>query len=137
MFFFAYKDDLQQVEKCINDNVISKIKLIPEVAHHLIDSGGKRFRPLLLLICARLCGYHGESRFRWPRSWNSFIRPPFFTMTLLIRLQSGAAKTSANQIYGNAISILVGDFLCLQIIHADDRNRQSRYFKNLFPKWEI
>ena len=51
--FSAYKDDLQQVEKCINDNVISEIKLIPEVAHHLIDSGGKRFRPLLLLICAR------------------------------------------------------------------------------------
>ena len=61
--FSAYKDDLQQVEKYINEYVTSEIKLIPEVAHHLIDSGGKRFRPLLLLICARLCGYRGESRF--------------------------------------------------------------------------
>ncbi len=61
--FSIYKEDLQQVEKCISDNAISEIKLIPEVAHHLIDSGGKRFRPLLLLIASRLCGYHGEHRY--------------------------------------------------------------------------
>ncbi|PKN36851.1 MAG: hypothetical protein CVU62_12160 [Deltaproteobacteria bacterium HGW-Deltaproteobacteria-2] len=61
--FSAYKNDLQKVEKCINNNATSEIKLIPEVSHHLIDSGGKRFRPLLLLISSGLCGCRNESRF--------------------------------------------------------------------------
>jgi octaprenyl-diphosphate synthase len=112
--FFAYKDDLQQVEKCINDNVISKIKLIPEVAHHLIDSGGKRFRPLLLLICARLCGYHGESRFPMATIMEFIHTATLFHDDVIDQASIRRGKTSANQIYGNAISILVGDFLCFK-----------------------
>jgi len=112
--FSAYKDDLQQVEKCINDNVISEIKLIPEVAHHLIDSGGKRFRPLLLLICARLCGYHGENRFPMATIMEFIHTATLFHDDVIDQASIRRGKTSANQIYGNAISILVGDFLCFK-----------------------
>ena len=54
--FAAYKDDLKKVDATLDKEIFSDVRLIPEVAHHLIDSGGKRFRPLLLLICAGLCG---------------------------------------------------------------------------------
>ena len=112
--FSKYKNDLTQVENCISDNVISEIKLIPEVAHHLIDSGGKRFRPLLLLISSRLCGYRGKPRFAM-----STVMEFIHTATLLhddvideAFIRRG--KTSANKVFGNSVSILVGDFLCFK-----------------------
>ena len=112
--FSAYKDDLQQVEKCINDNVHSEIKLIPEVAQHLISSGGKRFRPLLLLICARLCGYKGENRFPMATVMEFIHTATLLHDDVIDQASIRRGKTSANQIYGNAISILVGDFLCFK-----------------------
>jgi octaprenyl-diphosphate synthase len=112
--FLAYKDGLQQVEKYINEYVTSEIKLIPEVAHHLIDSGGKRFRPLLLLICARLCGYHGESRFPMATVMEFIHTATLLHDDVIDQASIRRGKTSANQIFGNAISILVGDFLCFK-----------------------
>lgn len=112
--FSLYKNDLQQVEKFISDNIMSEIRLIPDVAHHLIDSGGKRFRPLLLLICSRFCGYQGEHRYSM-----STVMEYIHTATLLhddvidqALIRRG--KTSANKIFGNSVSILVGDFLCFK-----------------------
>ncbi|MGP8152774.1 MAG: polyprenyl synthetase family protein [Smithella sp.] len=112
--FSAYKDDLQQVEKCINDNITSEIKLIPEVAHHLIDSGGKRFRPLLLLINSRICGYRGESRFPMATVMEFIHTGTLLHDDVIDHASVRRGKTSANKIFGNAISILVGDFLCFK-----------------------
>jgi len=112
--FSAYKDDLQQVEKYINDNVHSEIKLIPEVAQYLISSGGKRFRPLLLLICARLCGYQGENRFPMATVMEFIHTATLLHDDVIDQAFIRRGKTSANQIYGNAISILVGNFLCFK-----------------------
>jgi len=109
--FSTYKDDLLQVEKCINDNVISEIKLIPEIAHHLIDSGGKRFRPLLLLICARLCGYNGNSRIPIATVMEFFHTATLLHDDVIDQASIRRGKASANQIFGNSVSILVGDFL--------------------------
>ena len=78
--FSAYKEDLQEVEKYLNKYITSDVKLIPEVSHHLIDSGGKRFRPLLLLIMCRALRIQGRTIVsRWPRSWNLSIPPPCCT----------------------------------------------------------
>jgi octaprenyl-diphosphate synthase len=112
--FSAYKEDLHHVEKCINDNVISEIKLIPEIAHHLIDSGGKRFRPLLLLICSRLCGYHGESRFPMATAIEFIHTATLLHDDVIDQATIRRGKTSANNIFGNAVSVLVGDFLCFK-----------------------
>ena len=112
--FSTYKDDLQQVEKCINNNVISEIKLIPEIAHHLIDSGGKRFRPLLLLICARLCGYRGEHRFPMATVMEFIHTATLLHDDVIDQAAIRRGKDSANKIFGNSVSILVGDFLCFK-----------------------
>ncbi len=112
--FSAYKDDLRQVEKCINDNVTSEIKLIPEVAHHLIDSGGKRFRPLLLLINSRICGYSEENRFPMATVMEFIHTATLFHDDVIDHASIRRGKTSANKIFGNAISILIGDFLCFK-----------------------
>ena len=112
--FSAYKDDLQQVEKCISDNIISEIKLIPEVAHHLIDSGGKRFRPLLLLISAGICGYRGEQRFPLAAAMEFIHTATLLHDDVIDEAKIRRGRISANNVFGNAVSVLVGDFLCFK-----------------------
>ena len=55
-------DDLEAINRIILDKAVSDVEMIPELAHHLIDSGGKRLRPMLALATAKLCGYSGQ----WP-----------------------------------------------------------------------
>jgi octaprenyl-diphosphate synthase len=112
--FSAYKDDLQQVEKYINEYVTSDIKLIPEVAHHLIDSGGKRFRPLLLLISSAICGYRENHRFPMATVMEFIHTATLLHDDVIDQATIRRGRMSANNIFGNAVSVLVGDFLCFK-----------------------
>jgi len=109
--FDAYKDDMLQVEVHLDKHITSEVKLIPEVAHHLIDSGGKRFRPLLLLICSALCGYKGEHRFPLAAVIEFIHTATLLHDDVIDQAVIRRGKTSANNIWGNAASVLVGDFL--------------------------
>jgi len=109
--FAAYKDDIKKVEATLDKGIISEVSLIPEVAHHLIDSGGKRFRPLLLLICSGLCGYRGEHRFSMAAVLEFIHTATLFHDDVIDQAKVRRGKTSANNIWGNAASVLVGDFL--------------------------
>ncbi len=57
-------DDLEAINRIILDKAVSDVEMIPELAHHLIDSGGKRLRPMLALAAAKLCGYPGNGHIR-------------------------------------------------------------------------
>ena len=109
--FAAYKDDLKKVEATLDKEIISDVSLIPEVAHHLIGSGGKRFRPLLLLISSGLCGYRGEHRFSMAAVLEFIHTATLFHDDVIDQATVRRGKTSANNIWGNAASVLVGDFL--------------------------
>ena len=109
--FAAYKNEMSQVEVHLDRYITSDVKLIPEVAHHLIDSGGKRFRPLLHLICARLCGYTGNSRFPLAAAIEFIHTASLLHDDVIDEALIRRGKTSANNVWGNAASVLVGDFL--------------------------
>ena len=105
------QDDIQKVNQTILDRMESPVILIPQVAGHIIAAGGKRLRPMLTLASARMCGYQGE-RHIGLAACVEFIH----TATLLhddvvdeSDLRRGAA--SANAVWGNKSSVLVGDFL--------------------------
>ncbi len=109
--FHYFGNDLKRVEENMEMHLRSEVRLIPEIIHHLIGSGGKRFRPLLLLASAELCGYRGERRYPL-----SAIIEFIHTATLLHddvidHAETRRGKASANQVWGNAASVLVGDFL--------------------------
>ena len=53
------EEDMNAVNRIILDKALSDVKMIPELAHHLIDSGGKRLRPMLTIAAAKLVGYGG------------------------------------------------------------------------------
>ena len=103
--------DMRRVNQLIVARLDSPISLIPELAGHLVAAGGKRVRPMLTLIAAQLCGYRGQRHIRLAAAVE-FIH----TATLLhddvvdqSELRRGLA--TANAIWGNKPSVLVGDFL--------------------------
>ncbi|HPG70874.1 MAG TPA: polyprenyl synthetase family protein [Syntrophales bacterium] len=106
-----YEPDLRQVEEHLGRYLHSEVPFIPQVINHLISSGGKRFRPLMLLASADLCGYRGERRYPL-----SAVIEFIHTATLLHDDVVDGAETrrgrpSANNVWGNASVVLVGDFL--------------------------
>jgi octaprenyl-diphosphate synthase len=116
------KDDMARVNAFILRHMQSQVPLIPELAGHIIAAGGKRLRPLLTLASAQMCGYRGE-RHAALAACVEFIH----TATLLhddvvdeSELRRGEA--SANMLWGNKASVLVGDFLfsrAFQLMVAD------------------
>ena len=54
------REDMGGVNRIILDKAVSDVEMIPELAHHLIDSGGKRLRPMLTIAAAKLARYRGE-----------------------------------------------------------------------------
>ena len=103
--------DMNGVNAVILDRMQSKVALIPELAGHLIAGGGKRMRPMLTLACANLLGYTGTRHHKLAAAVE-FIH----TATLLhddVVDGSGMrrGRQTANLIWGNPASVLVGDFL--------------------------
>ena len=115
-------DDLRAVNQLVIDRMDSPVALIPQLAGHISAAGGKRLRPLLTLASARLCNYQGQ-RHLMLAACVEFIH----TATLLhddvvdeSELRRGLA--SANEVWGNKASVLVGDFLfsrAFQLMVAD------------------
>ena len=105
-------DDLKRVNEVIIRRMHSPVALIPQLAGHIIAAGGKRMRPMLTLAAARLCGYGAGDRHVSLAACVEFIH----TATLLhddvvdeSDLRRGLA--TANAVWGNKASVLVGDFL--------------------------
>jgi len=109
--FRYYGDDLRRVEEYMEKHLHSEISVIPEIAYHLIGSGGKRFRPLLLLAASSLCGYRGERCYSLSAMIEFIHTATLFHDDVIDHAQTRRGKTSANNIWGNAASVLVGDFL--------------------------
>ncbi|HJR76212.1 MAG TPA: polyprenyl synthetase family protein [Nitrospiraceae bacterium] len=107
----AYRDELAGVEEEVRKNLDSSVGLVNTVAAHILSSGGKRIRPLFVLLCAGLCGYSGRDHLVLG-SLVEFIH----TATLLhddvvddADVRRG--QRAARKVWGNQISILVGDYL--------------------------
>ena len=104
-------DDMKLVNQLILKRMESPVTLIPQLAGHVISAGGKRLRPMLTLASAKLCGYQGERHITLA-TCIEFIH----TATLLhddvvdeSKLRRG--QETANSVWGNQASVLVGDFL--------------------------
>jgi octaprenyl-diphosphate synthase len=105
------RSDMGRVNELILSRAGSDVEMIPEVANHLISSGGKRLRPMLTLAAAQMFGYSGDAHVKLAASVE-FMH----TATLLhddVVDESGMrrGKQTARMIWGNQASVLVGDFL--------------------------
>ncbi len=105
------EDDLQRVEEAIARHLESEVSFISEVARYMLSSGGKRIRPILLILSARLCNYFGERVYDL-----SAVIEFIHTATLLhddvidnASLRRG--NPTVHTLWGNEMAILIGDYL--------------------------
>ena len=120
------RDDMLVVDRVLRESLASDVALIRQVSEHIVGGGGKRLRPALLLLTARACGYTGTHHHTL-----AAVVEMIHTATLLhddvvdeSSLRRGHA--TANALFGNAASVLVGDFLysrAFQLIVSVDSMR--------------
>jgi octaprenyl-diphosphate synthase len=104
-------DDLEQVNRLIVDRIGSDVSMIPEVANHLISSGGKRLRPMLTLAAARMCGYSGAGHVRLAAGVEFMHTATLLHDDVVDGSDLRRGKLAARMLWGNPASVLVGDFL--------------------------
>ena len=105
------KSDLEMTDDILINRLNSNVELINQMSHYIISSGGKRIRPLLLLLCARATGYSGKDHHAM-----AVVIELIHTATLLHddvvdESTTRRGHNTANELWGNAPSVLVGDFL--------------------------
>ena len=105
------ESDMRRVNQVITDNLVSNIALINQLSQHIIYSGGKRLRPMLVLLTAKACGYEGEDD-----ALLAAVVEFIHTATLLhddvvddSDMRRG--QETASHIWGNEAAVLVGDYL--------------------------
>ena len=105
------KSDLELMDQILVNRLDSNVDLISQMSHYIINSGGKRIRPLLLLLCAKATDYEGDYHYSM-----AVVIELIHTATLLHddvvdQSTTRRGQDSANELWGNAPSVLVGDFL--------------------------
>ena len=103
--------DLKRVNEIILARMQSKVPLIPELAGHIIAAGGKRLRPMLTLAAARLCGLEGDRHLGLAASVEFIHTATLLHDDVVDESALRRGHDTANAIWGNQPSVLVGDFL--------------------------
>ncbi len=103
--------DMNGVNAVILERMQSKVGLIPELAGHLIAGGGKRMRPMLTLACANMLGYPGTRHHKLAAAVGVIHTATLLHDDVVDGSGMRRGKRTANLIWGNPASVLVGDFL--------------------------
>ncbi|HLE08020.1 MAG TPA: polyprenyl synthetase family protein, partial [Thermodesulfobacteriota bacterium] len=129
--FDLVRDELKKVETQFRENISSDVYLITKIGEYILRSGGKRFRPLMLLLSSRVAGYKGERHIPL-----AVVVEFIHTATLLhddvvdnAKIRRGAE--SANLVWGNGPSILVGDYLLSRAFELAVNDGDQKILKTL------
>jgi octaprenyl-diphosphate synthase len=109
--FRMVEGDLEQVNRLIMERMHSPVALIPQLAGHIVASGGKRLRPMLTLGCARLCGYSGARHIALAAAVEFIHTATLLHDDVVDASDLRRGRDTANALWGNKPAILVGDFL--------------------------
>ena len=103
--------DMERVNSVILARTGSEVAMIPEVANHLINSGGKRLRPMLTLALARLTGYSGDGHIKLAAAVEFMHTATLLHDDVVDESELRRGRLAARMLWGNEASVLVGDFL--------------------------
>jgi len=125
------KDDVRRVEESFRVNINSDVRFVSKVGEYLLASGGKRFRPLIMLLSSRLFDYSGDMHIDL-----AAVVEYIHTATLLhddvvdnANLRRG--RVTANEVWGDGASVLVGDYLLSRAFSLAVSNGNARILKIL------
>lgn len=107
----AVKGDLEDIETALQDNLNPYLDLVSQTAGHLLFSGGKRLRPLLIVLSARLCGYAGSYDKTFSTAFEYLHAATLLHDDLVDGAELRRGNPTAHSLFGNSTAVLVGDFL--------------------------
>lgn len=103
--------DRAEVEARIHGALNSDVRLIPEVGGYLVDSGGKRVRPMLHILACRLCGYEGRAHIDVAAALELIHAATLLHDDVVDQAKLRRGKAAAHLVWSNSSSVLVGDFM--------------------------
>lgn len=104
-------DDMKAVNRLIVERMASPVEMIPQLAGHLVNAGGKRMRPMLTLAAARMCGHDGMRHVTLATAVEFIHTATLLHDDVVDESNQRRGQVSANELFGNQASVLVGDFL--------------------------
>ena len=105
------RDDMDGVNHLIRKSLESDVALVSQVSEYIVMSGGKRLRPLIVLLAARALGYEGDQHIRAAAIIEFIHTATLLHDDVVDSSERRRGQDSANTVYGNQASVLVGDFL--------------------------
>src|SRR5688572_21666806 len=121
--FELVKDDLERVEREIGLESIASVEAVTAIAQYLQSNGGKRLRPMLLLLSSRLFGNSNETAIRLAAVVELIHTATLVHDDVIDTAQTRRGKPSSNVIWGNHTSVLAGDWLYMQAFQIALRER--------------
>jgi octaprenyl-diphosphate synthase len=103
--------DLVKIEEALQYHLTPDFDLVSKVAGHILFSGGKRFRPLLIVLSARLCGYEGPYLYYFTTAFEYLHTATLLHDDLVDEATLRRGKPVAHSVWNNSTAVLVGDFL--------------------------
>ncbi len=107
-------EDLTAVDQLLVRKLQDRVKLIPELAEHIVRAGGKRIRPLVTILAARAAGHTGKRHIRLAAAIEFIHSATLLHDDVVDKGTLRRGRQAANEIWGNSASVLVGDFLFSQ-----------------------
>ena len=104
-------DEMEAVNEFIRERMSSDVPMIPDLASHLINSGGKRLRPMLTIASSKMCGYKGKDHIKLAATVEFLHTATLLHDDVVDESDLRRGKKTARTIWGNQASVLVGDFL--------------------------
>ena len=130
-FLSMVQGDLEEIERELEVNLNPYLDLVRETASHLLFSGGKRFRPLLMVLCARLCGYRGTRDKLFSTAFEYIHAATLLHDDLVDGADLRRGKPVAHSIWGAPTTVLVGDFLLARALAIGAKTGKMRVIEAL------
>ena len=112
--FGLVRVDLEKVEKEFCRQTVSSIEAITEIGQYLQVSGGKRLRPVLVLLASKMCGFEGDPAIRMSAAYEMIHSATLVHDDVIDKAETRRGQPSINSRWGNHMSVLAGDWLYMQ-----------------------
>jgi octaprenyl-diphosphate synthase len=123
------KNDLADIEVALEQNLNPYLDLVSQIAGHILFSGGKRLRPLLMVLSARICDYGGDYDKVFSTIFEYLHAATLLHDDLVDEATMRRGKPVANSIWGNPAAVLVGDFLLARSLAIAAETKQPEVIK--------
>jgi octaprenyl-diphosphate synthase len=104
-------NQIKKTDELILHKLSSDVVLINQIGNYIVNSGGKRLRPLLVLLCAKACNYQGKDHLTMAAVIEFIHTSTLLHDDVIDKSSTRRGNKTANEVWGNAASVLVGDFL--------------------------